>query len=91
MQEKFGDSEKLNLSQNTNNTNEAHLTTSSENEKLKEYTQISENKLSTASTWSVNNIRCSEKIHRHLEKPKIDSIMSCLPKGIMTYLWGDQC
>ena len=42
--------------------------------------------MSSARAWSVNNIRCSEKIHRHLEMPKIDSIMSFLPEGIMTYL-----
>ena len=44
---------------------------------LKDYTQTLENKLSSARTWSVNIIRCSQKIHRHLEMPKINSIKSC--------------
>ena len=55
---------------------------------IKDYTQTSENELSSARTWSVSNITCSQKIHRHLEIPKIDSVMSCLPEGIMTYLRG---
>ena len=46
---------------------------------IKGYTRTSENNLPSARTWSVNNILCSQKIHRHLEIPKIDSIMSCLP------------
>ena len=29
---------------------------------------------------------CSQKIHTHLEMPKIDSVISCLPLGIMIYL-----
>ena len=32
---------------------------------LKDYIQTSENKLSSAMTWSVNIIRGSQKIHRH--------------------------
>ena len=53
---------------------------------LTDYTETSDNNLSSASPWSVSNIRCSQKIHRHLEMPKIDSIRSCLPWGISTYL-----
>ena len=32
---------------------------------LKDYTQTSENKLSLARTWSVNNISFAQKIYRH--------------------------
>ena len=48
---------------------------------LKHYAQTLENKLSSATTW---------KIHRNLEMPKIDSIRSCFPEGIMTLLRGSQ-
>ena len=41
------------------------------------YAQTSENELSSARTGSVKNIKCSQKIHRHLEMPNIDSITSC--------------
>ena len=58
--------------------------------KVKDYIQTSENGLSSAGTWTINNIRCSQKTHRLLEMLKIDSIItiSCLPRGIMTYLRG---
>ena len=54
----------------------------------KNYTQASENKLSSTRAWSVNNIMGSPKIHRLLETPvlwpfKIDytASMSQSPKG----------
>ena len=57
---------------------------------FKDYAQTSENKLSSARTLYVNYIKCSEKIHKHSKKPKIDSIISCLPWGITTYLQDSQ-
>ena len=45
---------------------------------------------SSARTWYVINMSCSQKIHRHYEMPKLDSIMSCLRWVIMTYLRGSQ-
>ena len=53
---------------------------------FKDYTQTSENKLSSARTWSVNIIRCSQKIHRHLEMPKIDSKNELCPFVYMTHM-----
>ena len=53
-------------------------------------TTTSMNKLSLASTWSVNSSRDSTKVNRPLEMPNIYCITSCLPSGIMTYLWGSQ-
>ena len=55
---------------------------------LKDYTNTLENNFSSASTWSIKYYRCRQKIHRHLEMPKIYSIVSCHPQGITTYLLG---
>ena len=45
---------------------------------LKDYTETTENKLSSARTWSVSNIRCCQKIHKHLEMLEINSVTSDL-------------
>ena len=39
--------------------------------KFKDYTHISENKLSSAWTWSVNIVRHSQKIHMRLKRQRI--------------------
>ena len=49
------------------------------------YTQTSENILSSARNWSVPNIRWGQKIHRHLEMPKIIAL-GVFPNVIVTYL-----
>ena len=46
---------------------------------FEDYTQTSENKLSSASTWYVNVIRYRQKFYRYLEMPKNNSSMSYPP------------
>ena len=38
----------------------------------------------------ISTIKCGQKIHGHLDVPKIDSIVSYLPDLIVTYIQGSQ-
>ena len=52
-------------------------------------TETSENKLSLARTWSVNIIRCSQKILGHLEMPKKHRVVPICNFDILASL--DKC
>ena len=52
--------------------------------RFEDYTQTSENKLSSTRTWFVNLIRCNQKIHRHLEMPVVPLVN--MAYNVLAYL-----